>query len=45
LDETAVFNANAAIEICQQSMLTPSPIPAVTATSGITATPGITPTP
>jgi tetratricopeptide (TPR) repeat protein len=44
LDETAVFNANAAIAICQQIMLTPAPVPTGTATQG-TATPGVYPTP
>ena len=39
LDETAVFNANAAIEICQQSILTPSPVPTVTTLPGTTITP------
>jgi hypothetical protein len=37
LDETAVFNANAAIEICGQIALTPAP--------AVTSTPAVTPTP
>lgn len=39
LDETAVYNANAALEICQASLLTPSP------TTISTGTPETTPTP
>lgn len=39
LDETAVYNADAAIEICQQSMQTTSTIPLATATPGLTPTP------
>jgi hypothetical protein len=38
-DDTATYNANAAIAICQQLILTPSSIPAVTATPGVTPTP------
>jgi len=39
LDETAVYNATYALEICQESMLTPSPTPVVTGTPGVTPTP------
>ena len=39
VDDTATYNANAAIAICQQFILTPSPTPAGTATPGATPTP------
>lgn len=39
LDEVAVYNANAAMEICQNSLLTPSPVPQVTSTPSATPTP------
>jgi tetratricopeptide (TPR) repeat protein len=37
-DETAVYNAQETIRLCQQSMLTPSPVPATTGTPGATPT-------
>ena len=39
VDDTATYNANAAIAICQQFILTPSPTPTGTATPGATPTP------
>jgi tetratricopeptide (TPR) repeat protein len=37
-DETAVYNAQETINICEQNMLTPSPVPAATVTPGATPT-------
>ncbi len=38
-DEIAVYNANESLRICQNNLLTPSPIPPASPTPGITPTP------
>ena len=38
-DETAVYNAQETIRLCELSMLTPSPVPTATGTPGATPTP------